>query len=258
MQLNQVLTSSYNNVPQYKSIFHQTDPYNIIGGGGGLSAGHGSYNLIANSLNGLYVNKESLLIDATSRSNEPFVGSRTNIGLFTQNPANYDLSNAYNKTLGDTYEYRANPVAPASAQNFGALHRNSYNNYIGIGSDTGGDTNNAQLGISHRLGISDADRMSQRSDPIFEDYYPKRQSYANRSVYLMQFSDYNGFDLDNVKRIERPREFYIDDDIAKSYARQKVANVSSSHHAFWYRDPFETQWHQPYTDANEYLDLPNL
>lgn len=257
MELNQVLNSNYNSVPQSTSIFNPVDPYNLIGGYNGLGLGQQGHSLIPNSLKGLFNMRESLIVDATTRAAQPFVGSRSNIGLFTQNQANYDLSDAYNKTLGDTYEYRANPVARSSAQNFGATHRNSYNNYIGIGSDNLGGSDNAELGISHRLGVSDANRMSQRSDPIFTDYFPKRQSHANRSVYLMQFNDYNGFDSDRVKDVERDRENYIDDDVAKKYARDKVANISSSHHAFLYRDPYETQFHQPYVEANIWLDLPN-
>lgn len=258
MELNQVLNSTYNSVPQSTSIFNPVDPYNIIGGAGGISQNQGSYKLIANSLYGLHINKESLLSDATTRAAEPFVGARPTIGTFTQSQANYDLSDGYNKYLSDIYEYRANPVARSSAQNFGALHRNSYNNYVGIGSDNLGGSDNAELGISHRLGVSDANRMSQRSDPIFIDQFPKRQTHATRSVYLQQFPDYNGFDSDRVKDVQRDRENYIDSDIAKKYARDKVANISSSHHAFLYRDPYESQFHQPYVEANVWLDLPNL
>lgn len=251
-------SSTFGPAPQNMSVFNPVSPYNILTTGG-IAQSQQGHSKIANSLKGLFINQEALLTDATTRSAEPFVGARTGFGTYTQDVANYDLSDAVNKYAGDEYYWRSNPVAAPSAQNFGAVHRNDYSYYSGIGSDPmNGNGNGFPMGKSGKVGLTDAHRTSQRADPILEDYWPKRQSHPTRSVYAMQFNDYNGFDLDRAKDVERPREFYLDEEIAKKYARERVANVSSSHHAFWYRDPYETKWHQPYVEANIWLDLPNV
>jgi len=122
-----------------------------------------------------------------------------------------------------------------------AVYRNP--NYTGLGNGE-----RTRIGIGYGLG-----NLPQRSDDDFVNGYTKRPLIPNRSVYPIQFNHYNGFNLDQVKRMKRDEEVYIDEDIAMKYARDRIANVSSSHNAFLYRDPYEQIWHQPYTEANTKL-----
>jgi hypothetical protein len=244
-----------NTLPTNNSVFHDVSPF-YVGPTRWGPPGTSGHDKIANSLRGLYVNKEALVADADNRRNEPFVGHRGGLGTFTQGAQNFDLNDAYNKYLADEYNWTSNPQAASSAANFNAFRRNSFHNpnYGGVPGEDGSNVDG-----NTRIGFGTGHRdPPQRADPILEDGFTKRQAHVTRTVYPAQFLDYNGFNLDKVRRIRREREFYIDDGIAKKYARDRVANVSSSHHAFLYRDPYEAQHHQPYVEANLWLNYPNV
>lgn len=251
----QLSAVSQNSYPVSTSIFNNVDPYFVSNAGWGPSSQSG-YSKIANSLRGLYVNKEALDADADNRRNEPFVGTRASVGGLTHSPDNYDLTGAYNKFIADEYNWTSNPKAASSAVNYAASRRNAYHNpnYGGV---TGTDSN--MVDGNSRIGFGTGHRdPPQRADPIIQDGYTKRQSHATRSVYPAQFNDYLGYSSDKVNRQRREQEMYIDEGIALKYARDRVANISSSHHAFQYRDPYASTYHQPYVEANMWLNYPNL